>query len=945
MRLLERTKNLDTVRCAMNGVQTGDTVLMAVTGTPGMGRSAFLDAVAVHAEQHGFVVRRARGSRLEQGLPLGHPGPARPEATGRPVALLVDDLQRAGEPTLTRLTALLAEPGPGPLLMAVSVCEGEFATEMPGVQEILSAADRVIRMGPLGTEGVRALLGERGIVLADDQVHAWTHATGGNPTLIISLLERLERLERAGRGASACLLDIARAQPAPWSLRSRVAAALTGHPESVGRFAACAALLGGETETHVLARLADLDPVEGDAAARALIRLGWAADRWTPPVLWDCVREAAEEGISLTDRDRLHRRAAELLHASGAPAERVVPHFMEVGPGDWTEAAQVMRETAREVWRGGDDALAIRCLRRALREFPSYSPQRGDLLAALADVERNADTSAMLRHVGQALPLLDAVPERAAVVARVPLTLFLSAPHAASEMLEQAGVGRTEPMVPTAGPMAWAAPKASETSEASGISEASEASELGLRLEARVRLSRLGDPAAQAAAVQRLRALDPERVLDPGPVPGPGTAARRELMAVLVFAGVLGGRLPATEVAARTRWLLEHEPASAASEYTASALTIASAAVAEASEPARCWLDTALETARQRDDRRLRTAVLSWRALTAVHAGRPADAWADAREACATAPDPARDPAGDSLGDHDWLTVLSLTSVAVETGDTWLAERLRDRLAQGQGAGQPVCGLALRVLQIPLTAERELPALAADVRDAARRAEAAGWCNRTLFPVDVWRAPLLLRLGDPEAALRLLARACERARRFGAPAALGRTLRMWGTVVRGRYALSLLAESVAVLRESSNHLELGRSLTAYGNRLRAAGRPGSDEILAEADRIAEATGEAVLRRWNASQPPSPHGAPPCGGVPVAGGLLSDTERRVASLVALGHTNQDAAEALGVTRRAVEKSLTRLYHRLDVDGRAGLVPVVRRMAGRAVFGSGVLAERL
>ncbi|MGJ3559308.1 hypothetical protein ACR6C2_13430 [Streptomyces sp. INA 01156] len=204
---------------------------------------------------------------------------------------------------------------------------------------------------------------------------------------------------------------------------------------------------------------------------------------------------------------------------------------MEVGPGDWPEAARVMRETAHEVWRGGDDALAIRCLRRALREFPSDSPQRGDLLAALADVEQNADTSAMLRHVGQALPLLEAVPERAAVVARVPLTLFLSAPHAASEMLEQAGAGRTEPMVPTADPMTRAAPKAPEpsatsatsaTSAMSAMSETSEAAELGLRLEARARLSRLGDPAARAAAVQRLRTLAPGRFPVPVPVPQPG---------------------------------------------------------------------------------------------------------------------------------------------------------------------------------------------------------------------------------------------------------------------------------------------------------------------------------------------------------------------------------------------------------------------------------------
>ncbi|MGX9225714.1 helix-turn-helix domain-containing protein [Streptomyces albus] len=77
-------------------------------------------------------------------------------------------------------------------------------------------------------------------------------------------------------------------------------------------------------------------------------------------------------------------------------------------------------------------------------------------------------------------------------------------------------------------------------------------------------------------------------------------------------------------------------------------------------------------------------------------------------------------------------------------------------------------------------------------------------------------------------------------------------------------------------------------------------------------------------------------------VPPGGGGLSDTERWVAALVALGHTNQDTARSLGVTRRAVEKTLTRLYRRLDVAGRAELAPVVRRMAGEAAFRSGVLS---
>ncbi|MFF2852774.1 AAA family ATPase [Streptomyces sp. NPDC058001] len=930
MLLRDRTHQLPAIRTAMDRAQDGETVLVAVTGAPGMGRSTFLDTLAEQAAKDGFVVRRARGSRLEQGVPLGVPGQLLPHAgldadvpartdlaaavrraavvgavrtagqagAAAPVALLADDLQWADDASLTWLARLLADPRPAPLLLVVAVCEGEATAERPGVQDLLSAADQVVRTGPLGEAEVGALLEERGILLADGPIRAWTRATGGNPALITSLLDRVPTPHRHAPGG---LLDLARTRPAPWKLRARVAAALTGHPNPVRRLAHCVALVGAVAETQVLARLAELDPAEETAAARTLLRLGWTADRWTPPVLWDCVREIAEDALSLADRTRLHRRAAELLHESGAPAELIVPHLLEIGPGEWTEAAPVLREAACEAWRRRDSALAIRCLRRALREFPPDSPQRGDFLAALADAEQDADTSAMLRHVIQALPLLSSAGERAAVVACIPLTLFLSARQAASDVLDH--IGALSP--PPAGDPA--------------------AVDLTLRLEARVRLFGLSAPDAPDAAVERLRALDPG--------PGPGSAAERELVSVLTFAGALGGRLPAAEVASLVHRLLEHEPASATSAYAAPALMIACAATASMDdEPVRSWLDMALGTARQRGDERLETHALGWRALIALHAGRLADAWSDALDLCATARDPLRD--------DDWPAVLALTSVAVETGDPWLADRLRVLLCEERETGMPVRDLALRVLRIPHTPEPELAALVADLLDAADRAESAGWRNRALFPVDLWCVPLLQRLGEPEVALGLLARACDRARGFGSPTVYGRILRIWGTALRGRYALSLLAESVAVLREGTNTLELGRSLTAYGNRLRAAGRPGCTELLAEADRIADTTGESLLRCWT-----GPHRGEPRGADLLGGGQLSHTERRVAALVALGHTNQDAAEALGVTRRAVEKILTRLYQRLGVEGRAGLIPVVRRMAGKAAFRSGLLAGNL
>ncbi|MBQ0985570.1 hypothetical protein KBZ10_13815 [Streptomyces sp. F63] len=921
MPLRDRTYEPDPVRAAVARVRDGGVVLLAVTGTPGAGRSTLLEAIAERAEQAGFAVRQVRGSRLEQGLPFALPlqlsprtsyGPRGPALShlvpAGPVALVVDDLQWADEASLAWLAWLLADPEPVPLLMAVAVCEGEPTVELPGVQDFLAAADHVVRAGPLDVAGARALTGAHGIVLADEQVREWIRATDGNPALMVSLLERLD-ISRVL--APARLLGLARGRPAPWKLRARVAAALTGHPEYVRRFAHCAALLGEAAGTPLLGRLAQLDPDEETTAAQTLLRLGWAADRRSPPVLWDCVREIAEDCLSPADRARFHRRAAELLHETGAPAGRAVPHLREIGPGEWTGAPTVLRETACEAWRRGDDALAVRSLRRALREFPADSPQRGDFLAALADAEQNTDTAAMLRHVGQALPLLGSVRERAAVVACVPLTLFFST-RGAAELLK--GAGQEPAGKPAAAPAV-----------SSGVTDPQDAA-TGLRLEARTRLFGLTDPAALAAAVERLRTMEP----------GTGTAAGRELVSVLLFAGGLGARLSAAEVAAGVRRTLESEPASAASSYAATTLLIACAAAAEAAEPALGWLDMALETARQRGDERLRTHLLGWRALTALRTGRLAEAWSDAWEACAAAPGP--------LGENDWLTVFGLTSVAVETGDPWLAERLRALLAEGDRAGMPLRSLLLRMLRAGVAPESELPALAADLRSLADRAETAGWRNWTLLPVDLWCASLLLRLGERRAALEVLARACERARAFGAPAALGRTLRVWGTAVHGRYALSLLAESVAVLRESANDVELGRSLTAYGNRLRAAGRPGSAGVLAEADRIAETVGEPLLRCWAGPVPSAP-GGKPLGTFSAGGGPLSETERRVASLVALGHTNRGTAEVLGVTTRAVEKILTRLYRRLGVTGKAGLIPVVRGMAGRAAFTSGLLTEQL
>lgn len=60
-----------------------------------------------------------------------------------------------------------------------------------------------------------------------------------------------------------------------------------------------------------------------------------------------------------------------------------------------------------------------------------------------------------------------------------------------------------------------------------------------------------------------------------------------------------------------------------------------------------------------------------------------------------------------------------------------------------------------------------------------------------------------------------------------------------------------------------------------------------------------------------------------GGRPPAGTNLTESERRVAELVASGLSNRDVATRLSVTVRTVESHLTRIYEKLGVDSRTAL----------------------
>ncbi|MET8944496.1 LuxR C-terminal-related transcriptional regulator [Streptomyces sp. NPDC004542] len=80
-----------------------------------------------------------------------------------------------------------------------------------------------------------------------------------------------------------------------------------------------------------------------------------------------------------------------------------------------------------------------------------------------------------------------------------------------------------------------------------------------------------------------------------------------------------------------------------------------------------------------------------------------------------------------------------------------------------------------------------------------------------------------------------------------------------------------------------------------------------------------------IRSWNVEyghsaltgrEPEEPEAAP-------GGGTLTPHESRIARMVLTGLTNQKIAERLGVSCRAVEQHLTRMYRKLSISRRAQL----------------------
>jgi DNA-binding CsgD family transcriptional regulator len=927
--LLERERELETLREGLGQARAGNGTLILIEGSPGIGKTALVRAARAGAERAGIVPLQARGSELEQPFAFGvvrqllepvvRSGPAaadlfaggaapaarlfepdeRPPLSGdtgfealhtlywlvvnitdhAPVLVSVDDCQWADRDSL-RFLAYLAQRIEG--LRVTMLLAGRPAdAAAPGSlwAQVASRASAVaLRPRPLSQPAAVAWTRQQLGDGADEEFCRACHtATGGNP---LFLRELLRALDAAGVEPSAAAVAEVQAV-GPAAVRRFVLHRLATLGPEAASLAQAVAVLGDDSEFLLAARMAGLTPPAAREAADALVRAGLFTPAERLGFVHPVARAALYEDLAPGERQTRHASAAEMLGAAGAPAERVTAHLLLTAPnGEQRRIAALRSAAASAVRRGAPRAAATR-LQRALAESPA-GQERAEILTELGRCElATMQFEAAERHLHSCL-----------------------------------------------------------ASGATLITKADAASALGRCAIVSGGRSAQAAVAALASLAEELRPVDPERSLKLGsellmvttavPQLRPGLAAQLDRFAELTR-GHPGFAAIARIVRAQERFFQGGPAAAAVAEVEAALMTEMSTQTqtdavllalitlhyGESHDLAARLLDIALAQARREGHATRQGLIHGQRAAIALARGSIRDAQIEAETGLLLVTEP-----------HFAVLQLIAAAVAVqvERGELDAADTLAGRVEAGAIADDHtyVPGFLLARGRLRIAQGRTEDGVA-DLLWCGKRLEAQG----LRWPGD-WRAyaaPALVKLDQHQLASRLAQEQLAMARQVGAPGALGMSLRAAGLVADGDERLALLREAVTVLEHSAARLELAYALTDLGvqlsrERQRVAGR----DALRTAIRLAGECGASTLTERARAELHAGPGRRARAEV-TGPAALTAAEWRVCREAVAGHTNRELAQALFVTEKTIERHLSSAYQKLGIRSRVQIATAI------------------
>jgi DNA-binding CsgD family transcriptional regulator len=935
-RLYERERELRQAAVELDVAASGSGRTFLIEGQAGIGKTSLLKQVALLAEERGFDIYSACGMELERdyaygvvrqlfeyrlhrmppderaGLFRGAAGLAEPlllraeqaatapdvgtphkpadrvfaavhglywfcaELSERtPLLLAIDDADRADQASLRFLAHLVPRLDGLSVAVAIVCRPTEPGPEAQLLDQVERRANLRLSPGPLSPDGSAALVRGR-LGGGDSELCAACHrAARGNPFLLGELCATMTADGLAPTAAAAPVVEGLATQKIADSSLDRVARVA---PDA-RRLVQVAALMGPGAELRQAAALAELELTRAASLADSLVKLGVLSSSRPLEFVHPVVRTSIAKDQPAGARALLHTRAARLLADEGADGELVCAHLMQATPAGDGWAVEQLLKTARAALGQGAPEAAASLLARALSEPPTKE-QRVEVLCELGRAEAlGPDPASAVEHLRAALGMAPERESREELMAELMSTLWHLGRRAELLELARDELERCDRHTPL---------------------------ESRRRLEAALLMGLKFNVEHYDELDSRLDALAPELIGD--------SPAERVMLAVVAQRRVERAEPVEQAVAAARRalergLLADHAPSLRAPSGVALRALIES----DEHEEAARWIAEGLALARARGSRLGLLTAHRFLAELAYRAGDLTQAEADAR-----------------LVANTWLEFHSLAAylAAAILAQTLVA---RGRVEQAYAALDPL-GDALEYRGFPNSAVAAARGdLAIAVGDpAGARAEYARAGME--FPYSGWRpgaARAHLLLDEREKAIELADEELVRARRFGAPRSLGIALRMAGLCHGGERGLRSLEQSILVLRESPARLELATSLFEVGAVLRRAERPDdSRRPLREALELAHRCGAQPLAEQAQTELVA-LGDRPREPAASRAESLSATELRVCQLAADGLSNAEIAQALFVTRRAVETHLGNAYRKLDIASQVELAQALGR----------------
>ncbi len=300
-------------------------------------------------------------------------------AGGRPLVLVLDDLQWAGRADLDLLEHLHQALGHRGTLMIVTLQAGHNNQEARRWQKILAArrSSLDLRLKPFQIEEVETLLRSSfdSLHIHPADLRRLHKTSGGNPFFLAEIVRHLlasKKIDRSPEGWRCGSLD---GMELPPTLLRLLETRLSDLAAELRRMLEVAAVIGDPLRFEIVAAVAQMDEELLETLFDSAVSEGLLRDDIVPEgsdyaFAADSIRRAVYDSTSRGRRRRLHRRALEALRSShshsvapGAGASMLAQHAAAIE--DWPETFRWGLEATDHALKSHDGDTAETCLRAA----------------------------------------------------------------------------------------------------------------------------------------------------------------------------------------------------------------------------------------------------------------------------------------------------------------------------------------------------------------------------------------------------------------------------------------------------------------------------------------------------------------------------------------------------------------------------------------------------